>query len=919
MGIFRGLMRRFAGHQKTGGIDYPGKQGREVAPIKPTNSEDASSQSNPGDQTPRSRVSALPTFTGLRRGLGKNGLSSSVPTTKAKPGVSTVLQKRQLENQFATKRQKYTFLRKELSDKQKQALDLYEEVSELRDKVIAAGLKDPGRIEKVQLKNDALRETSSFWDGESGERLLYHCTLTSLVANDFAATFEEKLNDLACLSGDVCREALNKRTDMIGLLAEFRTGNSAKVDPEMAKQLESHEIEEVGELQKRLEEATSRQRDMIGELVKKTLELLANSGEGLVRELREKLSSAVKKLDDEREKVAQIKERKSAVEAQLQKARTKIRELESHANSNEAKIQQLQGSIKSLDNQVKQKEAALEARTKDMHKAIKNSESLVAKTEKQRDSLESRVNELKKKIDQKEAESSETIKRLSKQLEDTEKELTVEKEARSRAEEKIFELTERCTKLEEKSQQLCDLAENTKDFTVKPVNGIHTENELQLWNELQDTRTALAAQEDKLLQIQREKEDIIAVLQQAANQEDPASVKDKLAAELVTKSEELQKANSERTEIQKRLKIALEKSENVERQLSELQGRLHTQSKEAGKSGWAAHTVELHQQLSDLRSTLAEVQRCNEELETKLIRKQLEVEQRDRIMREQSKVLKVRDELIGILKGQGKNGSENGAQEHQNQLDPETINCLVNKQIAAKAEDLQALYTSLESKQKQLTRLEKMVRQMEDENDRSQATRTKLEKEVAQLRLELHERNRDRRYVDPRITRSPNSRSSSPIPVLPRLPGPRPIRSRNPSPRAKSASGGEKLARSNPCGESPSVQKLNDIIRALEIERARGPHRIPRRVSRSLRGSPVRNSTEIREDLYNWLMQPSASDDKRSAQTNSKHEFVKHSRALLNGELSRRNTGYEIGSSIWIEQDTPTRTSPLIRVRQYTA
>lgn len=138
-------------------------------------------------------------------------------------------------------------------------------------------------------------------------------------------------------------------------------------------------------------------------------------------------------------------------------------------------------------------------------------------------------------------------------------------------------------------------------------------------------------------------------------------------------------------------------------------------------------------------------------------------------MRELRKVLKVRDELIGLLKEQNPKGNGEAAVPDADaslskkaQVDPEAIDrlvsdpsvlsdsrfILVRRQIAAKSEDLEVLYRTLEGKQMQLTRLERVVRQMEDENERSQATRTKLEREVAQLRLQLHEKNRERRYTE---------------------------------------------------------------------------------------------------------------------------------------------------------------------------
>lgn len=80
-----------------------------------------------------------------------------------------------------------------------------------------------------------------------------------------------------------------------------------------------------------------------------------------------------------------------------------------------------------------------------------------------------------------------------------------------------------------------------------------------------------------------------------------------------------------------------------------MQDWFHAKSREDGKIGPDA--IELQQQVSDLRNSLNEVIQQNQELETTLTQKQLELEQRDRVMREQSKFLKARDELLILLKG----------------------------------------------------------------------------------------------------------------------------------------------------------------------------------------------------------------------------------------------------------------------------
>lgn len=65
----------------------------------------------------------------------------------------------------------------------------------------------------------------------------------------------------------------------------------------------------------------------------------------------------------------------------------------------------------------------------------------------------------------------------------------------------------------------------------------------------------------------------------------------------------------------------------------------------------------------------------------------------------------------------------------------------------AKTEAIQELYITLEGKQMQVMRLEKLVKLLEDQQDRAQAQRTRLEHRIAQLEVSLREKNSGNRYV----------------------------------------------------------------------------------------------------------------------------------------------------------------------------
>lgn len=61
----------------------------------------------------------------------------------------------------------------------------------------------------------------------------------------------------------------------------------------------------------------------------------------------------------------------------------------------------------------------------------------------------------------------------------------------------------------------------------------------------------------------------------------------------------------------------------------------------------------------------------------------------------------------------------------------------VNKQIAAKADEIQELFATLENKQQQIHRLEKIVLALEEQQRRAQAQRTRQEERIASLEHEL--------------------------------------------------------------------------------------------------------------------------------------------------------------------------------------
>ncbi|XP_043251062.1 paramyosin-like [Colletes gigas] len=679
--------------------------------------------------------------------------SSVSPSSYKRPLSSTLAGSvMRLENQYSLKKKRYQTLKKDLMDKQKIAQDLYNDMVQLREKVIASGAKDPGKMEDVKVEVGSpkppppIEQVAEDEQAESSAEKL-------AIASEFMDTLERQLQEIPRKSQNLCRELLNKQSEFVTFVgSQLKTSDDENEEDDstvkVSAQLDVHRkdyeslqacLDDVKALEtKTVEDILKNARSMMEKFESHGTKAKESKGPEGQRELQSQLNTTLEELQMERERSNQSKERLRQAEAQLKGARAKIRDLDAHVANNEGKIQMLQSNLKNMENQMRQKEQTTELRMKELQKTLKSSEVLIAKVEKQRDSYETRLVELKEKISHKENETMNNVKELSEKLDAVTAEVGRETERRQEVEEAYRELQERYKELEEKSNQLYELSEKNKDIII--TEGHHSENEVCLFNELQEAKEKLEMQKDMLQQMEQEKEQIVAVMHRAVSLSEEDDSKEKLIADLASMTNDYQKLMMKYSELQRAAKNAQENNGILEAQLIEIRRRLHSQSKEGGIAGLSAHVIELQQCISDLRNNLAEVTRQNEELKTELTQKHLEVEQRDRVIRNQTEFLKARDELLNTLKGnvQQENADFSNSDENNEYIEQ------VHKQITAKTEAIQELYSTLESKQVQIMHLEKMVKLMENQQDRAQAQRTRMEDRIAQLELALQS-NREQR------------------------------------------------------------------------------------------------------------------------------------------------------------------------------
>lgn len=88
--------------------------------------------------------------------------------------------------------------------------------------------------------------------------------------------------------------------------------------------------------------------------------------------------------------------------------------------------------------------------------------------------------------------------------------------------------------------------------------------------------------------------------------------------------------------------------EHVEHKISDM-NRLQAKMTEGGRGAYGAQVIQLQQQVTDLRSSLAEATSQNAELEKTSTQLQLKLERCKRYMRRQNEGLKVRKEMEQLL------------------------------------------------------------------------------------------------------------------------------------------------------------------------------------------------------------------------------------------------------------------------------
>ncbi|XP_045763782.1 myosin-9-like isoform X2 [Maniola jurtina] len=685
------------------------------------------------------------------------------PVTPVSSNRSEIKEGDDLKSLYVSKQHQFHQMKKELDLKQQAILEVFGGLRALREHMISEGIAGGGEgcqelvvfnvadwapEEVAQLCRDAIASPDT--DGAM--------ELFKTIDERALADVESKTLNIPGCFADLCLQAFTARQELIDWVKELIENHEFEGN-EAVKRIAQYNAQGL-ELCEALREMKSQADDavdavtLLSKRVCRERSTLMSIGESLVREiarLRQDLQARTnvlveeqesraedvtkayeelrRELEEERAAKTAIKDKLSTTEAQLRQTRLRVSKMDKQLREAEASIASLTGTVKTLEDQSRQREVQLEARARKLKESLKTGEVASGQIAQKRDALQAEVNQLKEKTESMTMQHKAEVQDLNNKL----KELTAALEEQKKITKIVTEQKEEIEMLLKESQNdIKELKAQVAELeSSKPNPDLPTEREMDLWAELQATKEMLRSTEDEVASTKRDKVRFLETLTKISESDNKIGMQQKLAAELLSKEEIVAKMQTQIRELTKNIKLNEQKLIQYERYIRDLQAH----SRAIANCQEAPNGIsyqDLQQEILSLRMSLLDSVHRNEELSAMLSKKDQQLEQQDKTSKAQ-----VREELINVLKSKETEQSRELSAlqkdlEHRMKIVDE-----VNKQIAAKADEIQELFATLENKQQQIHRLEKIVLALEEQQRRAQAQRTRHEEKIAALEHEI--------------------------------------------------------------------------------------------------------------------------------------------------------------------------------------
>ncbi|XP_044748786.1 myosin-10-like isoform X2 [Coccinella septempunctata] len=678
---------------------------------------------------------------------------SQLRTPRATPNKHT------LEMQFLNKHKKLVQYKKELLEKQRPVMDLYQNLLEIKKQLAEFGKC----VELEEIKLVALDEPKKQSDHPCGD------VLNQEIVQNMKTSIENIPKQLM----GVCQNLVGRRAAIVELLESV---SQADIGPtELADKIETLK-DEGRELKNSLDVLIAQSEERITELVKNWYILLDSKNQetsniksdeyesqikqkdAMLQESKQVILDLQKKLEEkrnlhekticeceitvkeytenirklnhelecERRSMQEVKTRNNSNGQALKTLRVKLNETESKLKDAEGKNTDLSKKLKTSQDQLRQKENAWSKEKDEMQKNIREQEKLLSKLTDDRNSFQTRLEVTQNKKRNEEENLKHEIEKLKSELKSFSEDLEKTRNEKAEAIEKYEKLEKELEKLGHEHEKNMDSISKQMDWGKSiPCPDAQAE----LYSELLATKVTLREQEEKLKTFEKES------IRWAAERSELLDRLENIhnAPDIRRQEEIIVKYKSMLQDSEMKLN---EKSIEVAKLSAELK-HLKIRQDALEEQNLNCPTDELRKMVADGRQKLSEIIKKSMENEQKLACYESTIEKQHKQMNEMENLLRVRDGLIGMIKAKKdellmeKDSLTRYCKDVRNML-AET-----REDLRVKSEVIRDLQDKLEKKEKTVVVLEKKIRELEENLAYTNEKRFKLQDTIGTMEKEL--------------------------------------------------------------------------------------------------------------------------------------------------------------------------------------
>ncbi|XP_060531861.1 myosin heavy chain, clone 203-like isoform X2 [Cylas formicarius] len=692
----------------------------------------------------------------------KNVKSNSSRTASVSASrISTVANKHTLEIQFINKNKRYVQMKKELLEKQKPVLDLYQSLAKIKKRLEELGkqvvleefklvpTEDHGKaqghgageevsVEMVTTMKNSIEEIPitlmEICRNLLSRRALIVELLESVTKSEVdVADVSDKIESLKS-EGHQLQQSLDavitehqaKITDLVGnwqkLLSEKQSPDTGTKIVELEAKLKEQErlVQEsnyiIQDLQKKMDEKKSSYDKSLAEL------------NGITQTLKEQIKKMEADLESERKASMDFKTRSNAHSQNLKNMRAKIAELEGEKKNVDNSNAELQKKIRLLQEQFKNKESQWTKDKEEMSKSLKHQENLLQKLTAEKTQFETRLESITDHTSTVEDELRKTIESLTDELKETKESLTTVTMERDEALEKCADFESYVSRMGLEFKENMDKVSYSIEWGKNLAEAKSAEAENYIHDIAKDLR--IRELEDKVRHLEKERAISFEEKKQLQHRSHEPSETEK---ELYKQQECIGKYQMLLEESENKLK---EKSMEVANLRSEIR-QLKVRQEALEEQNYNCPTEELQRMVEEGRHKLNELMKKSMESEQKLEDYASVIEKQSQQMSDMENLLRFRENMTVVLKATRDELLMERQSLTKYSEEIRTVLIEVTKEGKFKDRLIKELQEKISLREQQIGKLETEVQSLEENLMLTNEKRFKLQETIGTMEKEL--------------------------------------------------------------------------------------------------------------------------------------------------------------------------------------